>query len=137
MSQIIAIGVASVVEFVIGAIWYMPLFGKAWGEIHGFNQLDKKTQQEMQRQMMPLLVTQFVGTLITTVVLAKAITALPNYSAYVLAGLAWIGFVVPTQIAGVIFGNTKPRWFVKKSAIMASGSLACLLAAALVLTMLG
>jgi hypothetical protein len=80
-----------------------------------------------------MLVAQFVVTVITTVVLAKLITLLPGYSVYTLAVLAWIGFVVPTQIAAILFGGTEPKWVVKKALIMAGGSLLCLLAAAAIL----
>ncbi|QQS18647.1 DUF1761 domain-containing protein [Candidatus Saccharibacteria bacterium] len=37
-----AVLVAAVAQFAVGAIWYMPLFGKLWGKIHGFDALDKK-----------------------------------------------------------------------------------------------
>ncbi len=124
---------ATVAQFIIGAIWYMPIFGNIWGEIHGFVKLNKKEQKEAQKKMMPLLVVQFVITVITTVVLAKLMLLTPNYSAYSLAGLIWIGFFVPVQIAAIIFGGTDPKWVVKKAMIMAGGSLACLLAAAAIL----
>lgn len=128
-----AVLVASVVEFAVGAIWYMPLFGNLWGKIHGFAKMTKKEQAEARKGMAPLMVTQFVGTIITTFVLAKFITMLPGYSVYKLAVMAWAGFVVPTQVAAVIFGGTDKQWMVTKTLIMASGSLVCLLAAAAVL----
>jgi hypothetical protein len=43
-----AVAVATVVQFIVGAIWYMPIFGKLWGEMFGFDKLSKKQQQEMQ-----------------------------------------------------------------------------------------
>jgi hypothetical protein len=127
--------VAAVAQFIIGAIWYMPIFGKVWGEIHGFSKLSKKEQQQAQKEMMPMLAVQFAVTIVTTVVLAKLILLLPDYSAYSLAGLAWLGFVVPVQASAVIFGGTAPKWVLKKIMIMAGGSLACLLAAAAILNM--
>lgn len=129
----VAVFVASIAEFIVGAIWYMPVFGKAWGKIHGFDKLTKAEQKQSQKQMMPLMVVQFVGTLITTAVLAELIRALPSYSPYALAFLVWLGFFVPTQVSAVIFGGTDSKWIVKKSAIMAGGALACLLVAAAIL----
>ena len=129
----VAVLVASIAEFIIGGIWYMPIFGKAWGEIHEFNKLSKDEQSKAQKQMAPMLVLQFVITVVTTIVLAKLIVLLPHYSVYALALLAWIGFVVPTQIAAVLFGGTKPKWIVKKAMIMAGGSLLCLIVAAVIL----
>ncbi len=128
-----AVLVASVAEFIVGAIWYMPVFGKAWGEIHGFPKLSKAEQAKAQKQMMPMLAVQFMGTLLTTAVLAELMRALPDYSVYSLAFLVWIGFFVPTQASAVIFGGTEGKWVVKKIAIMAGASLLCLLVAAAIL----
>lgn len=128
-----AVLVASVAQFIIGAIWYMPLFGTLWGKIHGFDKLSKAEQNDARKGMMPLLLVQFLVTVVTTVVLAKFIVLLPDYSAYTLAGMIWIGFFVPVQVAAVVFGGTDPKWMVTKVAVMAGGSLACLLAAAAIL----
>jgi hypothetical protein len=128
-----AIILATVVEFVVGAVWYMPLFGKIWGEMHGFNKLSKAEQKAMRAKMGPYYAVQIVVTFVTTVVLAKLITLLPNYSVYSLAEMGWIGFVVPAQVSAVIFGGTEQKWITQKIAIMAAGSLACLLVAAAIL----
>lgn len=128
-----AVLVASVAQFIIGAIWYMPLFGTLWGKIHGFDKLSKAEQNDARKGMMPLLLVQFLVTVVTTVVLAKFIVLLPDYSAYTLAGMIWIGFFVPVQVAAVVFGGTDPKWMITKVAVMAGGSLACLLAAAAIL----
>jgi len=132
----LAIGVAAVAQFIIGAIWYMPLFGSAWRDIHGFGQLSKKEQEQAQKEMMPMLGVQFLGTVITTVVLARLSQLLPDYSAYTLAVMVWLGFVVPIQVSAIMFGGTEAKWMVKKALIMAGGALACLLAAAAILTAL-
>ncbi len=130
----IAILVATLAQFFIGAVWYMPVFGKLWGTIHGFDAVSPDMQKEMQKKMPPLLGVQFVATIVTTVVLAIFIANLPtNWNVYALAGFFWIGFVVPTQISAVLFGGTKPEWVVTKSLIMAGGSILCLEAAAVIL----
>ena len=128
--NILAIGLASVAQFILGMIWYGGLFGKLWGTIHGFDQYSKEEQQAMMAKMPPYYALQFVVTVVTTVVLAVLISHTQGYSAYVLALLVWIGFVVQTQVADVIFGGTQPRWMLQKMAIMAGGSLLFLMAAA-------
>ena len=133
MNLTLAIILASVAEFIVGAIWYMPLFGKTWGKIHGFEALSKAEQKAAQKQMMPMLAVQFVGTVLTTVVLAEFMKALPDLSPYYLVMLVWVGFYVPTQVPAVIFGGTDGKWVVAKSLIMAGGALACLLVAVTVL----
>ncbi len=135
--NIIAVLVAAVVQFIIGAIWYTPLFGKMWGKIHGFDTLNPELQAEMQKKMMPLLAWQFAMTLLTAFVFALLIGTLSaGTNAYNLAFHMWLGFVIPTQVGAVLFGGTKPEWIVTKIAIMAGGSLVCLLAAAFVLSVL-
>jgi hypothetical protein len=130
----LAVLVATVVQFILGAIWYTPLFGNMWGRIHGFDRQSKEAQEMMKKKMMPLLVGQFLVTIVTSFVFAIFITYLPqDWNAYGLAGFFWLGFVVPTQVSAVLFGGTDPRWIFQKILIMAGGSLVCLEAAALVL----
>lgn len=133
-TQIVAIITASLAQFFVGAIWYMPLFGNLWGKIHCFDKVDKKKQKEMQAKMMPLLGVQFFATIITTVVLVKLVTLLPSYSPYMLGVMSWLGFVVPTQVSAVLFGGTEPKWIVTKILIMAGGSLACFLVGVAILS---
>ena len=133
MNLTVAILLASVAEFIVGAIWYMPLFGTLWGKIHGFESLSKADQKAAQKQMGPMLAVQFLGTVVTTIVLAKVIPAFPNYSVFEVAALVWVGFFVPAQVSAVMFGGTESKWVIKKILIMTGGSLACLLVAAAVL----
>lgn len=132
----LAIILATVLQFVLGAVWYMPLFGKLWGKIHGIDKLSKETQKKMMKGMGLLLAVQLVATLVTTVVLAIFLAYQPTWNAYAMAGFFWIGFVVPTQVSAVLFGGTNPKWVVTKIAVMAGGSLVCLEAAAFVLRIL-
>ncbi len=130
----VAIVVATVLQFIFGWAWYMPLFGKAWGAMHGFDRLSKVEQERAQKEMRPQLVAQFVGTLVTTFVLALFISELSSeWHAFGAAGFMWLGFVLPTQVSAVMFGGTPKEWMCKKIAIMAGGSLACYMIAATVL----
>jgi hypothetical protein len=129
-----AILLATVVQFFIGAVWYMPLFGNLWGKMHGFDQYSKTQQKEMQKGMFPLLAVQFLGTLVTTSVMALLMAGMSSeWNAYALGGFFWLGFVLPTQVSAVIFGGTDPKWVVKKIAVMAGGSFVCLVTAGAIL----
>lgn len=130
----LAIIVATIVQFAIGAVWYMPIFGNLWGQIHDIGKPTKEEMEKMQKQMMPLLGVQLVMTLVTTVVLAIFLAYQPTWNSYAMAGFFWAGFVVPTQVSAVLFGGTKPKWILPKIFIMAGGSILCLEAAALILT---
>ena len=126
--------VASLAQFAFGAVWYTPVFGRLWGKIHGFDKVSKVEQRKMMKSMGPFLALQLVVTIVTTVVLS---TLLQNYSgdvsAYGLAALLWLGFIVPTQVSAVVFGGTEPKWMVTKILIMAGGALGCIMIAAAVL----
>jgi hypothetical protein len=132
----IAIGVATVLQFIIGAVWYSFIFGKLWGRIHGFDALTKEVQQQMMKKMGPFYAVQLFVTIITTFVLALFVVELPEWNPYAMAGFFWIGFVVPTQISGVIFGGTESRWIIKKILVMAGASIACLMSAAWIIQLL-
>ncbi len=129
-----AILIASLLQFIFGAVWYTPLFGKTWGRIHGFDKYSKEVQQKMMKEMGPILALQFLFTIVTTFVLALLLSSFPaEWNAYGLAGFCWLGFIVPTQVSAVLFGGTEPKWIVKKILIMAGASLGCMMIAAAVL----
>jgi hypothetical protein len=133
----LAILLATIIQFIIGAIWYSFLFGKLWARIHGFDKLPKEVQQKMMKAMGPFYGIQFVMTLITTIVLEILILSLPHdWSPYGLAVLLWLGFVVPVQVSAVIFGGTESKWILKKVAVQAGAAFFCLEAAAAVLHLL-
>ena len=91
----LAIIVATVVQFAIGAIWYSLFFNKLWAKIHGFDKLPKEVQKKMMKEMGPFYGIQALVTLITSFVLAIFITYLPHdWNVYAMAGFLWIGFVV-------------------------------------------
>ena len=129
----VAILVATIAQFAVGALWYSALFGKLWGKIHGFDKLSKEVQDKMMKSMGPLYGVQFFVTLITSFVLALFVANLPTWNAFGMAGFFWLGFVVPTTVSGVIFGGTDPKWIVKKISVQIGASLVCLQVAAAVL----
>jgi hypothetical protein len=132
--NIVAVLAASIAQFIFGAIWYMPLFGKLWGKIHGFVKVSPEEQKAMYKGMPPFLVVQFIFTIITTIVLAKLLHAYSgNWNPYCIALLVWLGFIVPTQVSAVIFGGTNPKWFIQKIIVMVFGALGCMILATFVL----
>lgn len=126
--------IATIVQFMIGAVWYSALFGKLWGKIHGFDKLSKEVQDKMVKAMGPFYALQALMTLITSFVLAIFINYLPSsWNVYALAGFFWLGFVLPTQVSAVIFGGTESKWIAKKIAVQAGAAFFCLEAAAIIL----
>src|SRR5258708_6687674 len=128
--------IATIAQFICGAIWYSVFFGKLWGQMHGFEKLSKETQDKMKKEMGPAYGVQFLVTLLSTFVLSIFITNLPGWNPYGMAGFFWLGFVLPTQTSAVLFGGTENKWVVKKIAVQAVGSLLFLEVAAAVLSLI-
>ena len=61
----LAVIVAAIVKFAIGAAWYQPLFGKRWG------QLMKVPEGATADGLMQAMIVGFVGDLIMSYILAR------------------------------------------------------------------
>lgn len=130
----LAIILAVIAQFIIGFIWYGPIFGSLWGKIHGFDKLPKEQQQKMMNEMGPYYMAQLAVTILTTVILAMFITLFPAWDSYTWATFCWLGFVVPAQFSAVIFGGTDRKWIAPKILVQAGGSFLCYMAAAYTLS---
>ncbi|MCC2631943.1 MAG: hypothetical protein K0S20_642 [Patescibacteria group bacterium] len=131
--NVLAVAAATAAQVVVGGLWYSLVFGNIWGQMHGFDKLSKEKQKEMAGKMGPFYFLQVLVTILTSIVLAELVTITPEYSAYMLAFLLWLGFVVPAQYSNVAFGGTESKWMLKKLLILGSGSLIALLVATAVL----
>jgi hypothetical protein len=134
--SLLAVVVATVAMFAVGAAWYMGLFAKQWGEMFGFDKLSKAKQKEMQKQMGPYYFMQLAVTVLSAIVLAKLIALLPGQSVYAIAFMVWAGFVLPAQVSAVIFGGVDAKWIPRRIGIMASEALVRLMVAAWVISMI-
>ena len=130
-----AVIAATVAQFVVGALWYTLLFGKLWGEIHGFDKLPKEVQDKMAKDIGPFYGLQLLVTVFSSVVLVILINNLPDFSPYYIGFLAWVGFILPAQFSAVIFGGTEGKWIFKKLAVQSAGALACTLLAVAVISL--
>lgn len=105
----LAILVATAAAFLLGGIWYGPLFGKAWMSAIG------KTEDELQPSPAPFIISFFTA-LLTCVVLA---VIMKNLSIQSLAGgvtlgaMTGIGFIATAMASDSAFCG----WGVKLWAI--------------------
>jgi hypothetical protein len=68
--------VASIAQFILGALWYSPLlFGKWWMQIMECTHLSKEELKKMQAKMTPFYGLQFLLTILFTWELAHTPTA--------------------------------------------------------------
>ena len=127
--------VASIAQFILGALWYSPIiFGKWWMEIMEVNNISREKLQEMQKKMAPFYALQFFLTVFSTFALVN-LAAATSFSLYHVAFWIWISFIVPTQISTVLWGNTKKRFWAKQIFVMASYQIVGLMLAAWILSM--
>ena len=133
--NVVAVIVATVAMFAVGAVWYMVFFAKKWGEMHGFNELSKKEQQEMSSKMGPFYGLHLITTLVSAWVLAYLMALLPQVAPVVVAALVWLGFVLPAIVSAVIFGGTKAKNIAPKIFIQTGEALVRLIVAVLVISL--
>ena len=100
----LAIIVAAIVRFAIGAGWYTALFGKRWRALQGI------PEGASTAGMGQAMIAGFVGDLVMAYVLARFVGhygAANIIDGVVVGFLAWLGFVA-TVMVGSIFYEKKP-----------------------------
>jgi hypothetical protein len=103
-----AVIVAAVIHFVIGGLWYGPLFGNKFLEII------KWTPEEQERIVAQTHWSTYLIAFISSLILCYILARFVNYMGAkgALGGMQtafclWLGFVVTTQIATVLFEQRK------------------------------
>ncbi len=105
----LAILVAMVVNFILGFIWFTPLFGKAWGKEMGFHSDVKPDNSVMLKGM----AFSLIGNLLFAGVLAHNIAAWqfvpgvkdmgPFSNALTAAFFTWLGFYLPGELGATVW----------------------------------
>ena len=134
--NIAAVLVAVVVNFVLGFIWYTPLFGKICGKEMGYDPDMKPEKSEMVKGM----VFMIFGNFLFAWVLAHNIAAwqfvpgiketAPLSNSLTTAIFTWLGFFLPGQLGATVW--EKNSW--KLFSINTGYHLASLIVVALILT---
>lgn len=131
----LAILVAVVANFILGFLWYTPLFGKAWAKEMGFDTTVKPSGGEMAKGM----VFMVVGNFLMAYVFAHNMVAwsfvpgmdqMPKVGSVMNSAIfTWLGFYLPVDIGIVTW--EKKSW--KLFGINTGYHLAMLLVAATIL----
>ncbi len=110
----LAVIVAAVAQYIIGFLWYGPLFGKTWMSLMGIN------PQSIKREGMgKTLVWTFVGSLVTAGVLRKFATmvgALTVGAGIALGAMAWFGFIATVTLASVLYEKRSVNLYILNNA---------------------
>jgi hypothetical protein len=106
----IAVIIASVISFIVGFLWYGPLFGKLWMKLNNLS--DKDIKKAKEKGMAGMILLSFIGTLITVYVFAILIGAL-GIGGSIAGGIQlgfwlWLGFLVATTLLGSVLWDNKP-----------------------------
>jgi hypothetical protein len=115
--NIIAVLVAVVVNFVLGFIWYTPLFGKAWGKEMGFDLNEKPEKSAMFKGMTFMLIGNFLFAYVFAHNIAawqfvpgtKEMGQLSN--ALSAAIFTWLGFYFPGQLGATVWEKNSWKLF--------------------------
>jgi hypothetical protein len=122
----LAVLVAGLVNYAIGAVWFGALFGKPWMALSGI--------KEMKPSVGPMLLG-LVGSLLMSFVLAHAIVFASAYmkaeglGGGLMAGFwNWLGFVAPVTLSVVIYEKKSWKlWFIDNGywliALLAMGAI--------------
>ncbi len=102
----LAVLVAAVLTFIIGALWYSPvLFGKQWVKVHGYTEAD---MAEMQRGVARTYSISFLCYVFMAFVLS-ILVALTGVASFIqgmwLGTLVWAGFVFTIGLTGNLFSK--------------------------------
>lgn len=128
--------IATIAQFIIGGLWYSPLmFGKWWMEFMECTNLSQEELKKMQKAMAPFYVLQLFLTLFTTVSFANLFPYISGLGIYHFAFWIWLGFIVPIQIASVIWANTKKQFWLKQIFVMITNQLVSVMLIAWILSM--
>jgi len=97
--------VAAIVTFVIGALWYGPLFGKQWMKLTGMT----KAKMKKGKDKIPML---YLGGFIATLITAYALSVVLRYSgvSMMTEGVeitfwVWLGFIGAISFGGMLWEN--------------------------------
>src|SRR5688500_14738303 len=133
--NMVAILVAVVANFILGFIWYTPLFGKAWARELGFDMSVKPSGGELAKGMIFMI----IGNFLMAFVFAHNIAAWnyvpgtdemsPAVNIMNAVVFTWLGFYLPVDLGAVAW--EKKSW--KLFAINTSYHFLMLLVAAVIL----
>jgi len=105
-----AIGIAVVATFILGFIWYTPLFGKLWAKEMGFDPNEKPQTGEMIKGMVIMVIGNFLMAHVfahniavwNPVTWGLEPSGVPEYSNAIMAAFfTWMGFFLPVDIGAI------------------------------------
>ena len=100
-----AVLVAALVSFIIGWLWYGPLFGKKWMELNGFA---KENIRDGGLSMPVILIVNYVATSLAALAIAMFIGAEADIAFGIFAGIMIAVFWIGTSRLNDVLYEKKP-----------------------------
>lgn len=98
----LSIVITAVVGFVVGFVWWGPLFGKKWAKLMSMSEKDMRKAKEkgLAKPMVIMAVTNLIMAYVLAVLLLVT-----GMSALSLACHVWFGFVASIMVGSVLWEN--------------------------------
>lgn len=109
-----AVLVSGLVYWVLGGIWYAAVFTKPWQEALGFNALNETEKAGLQKGFPKALLAHFVSGLLTSVVLAKVVSAMgaTSFVDGIIYGFwIWLAFAFTLNLNSLMFEQRPKQVF--------------------------
>lgn len=101
----LAVIVAALSSFIVGWIWYGPLFGKTWMRLHGFS---KDDLTEGTLSMPVIMVVNYIATALAALAIAMFIGPEANAGFGIFAGIMIAVFWIGTSRLNDVLYERKP-----------------------------
>ena len=115
--NMMAVIVAVIANFVLGFVWYTPLFGKAWAKEMGMDTSVKPAKGEMARGMIFMVIGNFFMAYVFAHNMA-AWSYVPGTEEMGMAGnvmsaagFTWLGFYLPVDLGAVAWERKSWKLF--------------------------
>lgn len=111
MSLSILAFIAAIVSGALGFVWFGPLFGKQWVALVGMP-TDAESKKKGMKRMPLYMFLNFVANFLLASVLFMLLKLLGAYSfgtAFPIALVLFIGFILSSEITSVLWNGKKPR----------------------------
>ena len=102
----LAVIVAAIVKFAIGAVWFTALFGQRWRRLMGV------PEGAAMDGIATAMIVQIVGDLIMAYILARFIGhygATSLWGGVLIGFMAWLGFVATIMAGQIFYEKKKPE----------------------------
>ncbi len=120
----------TIVSWIVGALWFGPLFGKVWMKIHhGDKTLSNWEMESMKKWMVILMFIELLATFIIMMTLAFLTKMLPGFSGMHIGFLVWLGFILPMNVSNTLWWNDKKKMMLLKILVSSSYRLIMLILA--------